>query len=77
MVSSGNTGPNGVIVVLRVELDRLYALENAYTPGNEVNECEGYTGSDQLEVLDCTLEECISGDDMVLDESDKAGQRKS
>ena len=44
----------------------------SHSPGNETVVCDGYVGSDELEVQDCTLEVCITGDNMVMEETDKA-----
>merc|ERR1711935_158865 len=44
----------------------------SYTPGKETIICDGYVGSDELEVQDCTLKVCITGDNMVMEETDKA-----
>ena len=44
----------------------------SYIPGNETNVCEGYGGSDEVEVQDCSLDTCSSGYNMIRQETDKA-----
>ena len=44
----------------------------SYVPGDEIKACEGYSGSDEIEVADCAFNTCKSGYRMIRLETDKA-----